>query len=141
VKRWLLAIATVAMAACSDAAYSASRAQQRPGAVRIVKQTYYAALKLKRCSRVDHYYISLHPHAAAIEGRIWPELVPELARLKGLRRLAVAKRLGAVIADAEKRWRDEDSRADYVCGDSTGAQRARVFHLTNDDLQAALAAL
>src|SRR4051812_41193976 len=103
-KRWLLAVATVAMAACSEAAHSASLAQQRPGAVRILKQTYYAALKLKRCSRIDHYYVSLHPRAAAIEGRVWPELAPELARLIRLRSLAVAKRMGAVIADAEKRW-------------------------------------
>ena len=135
--RLAITAAALALLACGAGADSLSRVPSNE-AVRPVIEAYYAALNFKRCSRVDHYYITLHPDAAAMEGSVWPGLEPELIRFDRLRRLSVEKGLGAAISNADARWRDEDSRIDYVCADSPVADRIRAFRRINDDLEAAL---
>ena len=135
--RLAITAAALALLACDAGANSVSRAPNNE-LVRQVIKAYYAALNFKRCSKVDHYYITLHPDAAAMEGRTWPGLEPELIRFDRLRRVSVEKGLGAEISNADARWREEDSRIDYVCADSPIADRIRAFRGINDDFEAAL---
>lgn len=134
---WIAALSFVILA-CGAVADSPARTRPNAQAARQVIEAYYAGLNLKRCSRIDHYYVTFHREAGALEGRIWPGLEPELARFERLRNAAIARGLGAAIRDADVRWHDEDSRIDYVCGDSPVTARIQSFRRMNDDFAAAL---